>query len=102
MPKPNFSEFLDLVVKRGTYRNIDLYANDCGLMVDAVLKFEELPNCLAVIEEHTGIEIISKLPITKHRYRKNRTPAVDILTPNQKDFIRNHCNEEFKLLGYSA
>jgi hypothetical protein len=101
-PNPNFSEFLDLVIKKGTYRNYDLYSDDSGLLVDFVLKFEDLPDCLAVVEEHTGIKIINNLPVTKNNYRKNRTPAIEILTSSQKEFITKHCSEEFDLFGYTV
>ena len=99
-PKPDFADFLDLVVRRGTYRNFDLYAADGTILLDRVLKYEDLPDCLSAVNLHKGSLEIDRLPLTKNRFRKDTRPAADILSRRQKEFIAHHCEAEFDLLGY--
>lgn len=96
----NFDAFLDRVVKRGKYRNFDLYSEDGIPIVDTILKYEEIPDCFLPIRERTGIDISSILPKTKHRFRKDRRPAKDVLSGLQKKMIQSICRQEFELSNY--
>lgn len=97
----SFEAFLDRVVERGKYRNFDLYAADGVPLVDAVLKYEEMPDCFGPLRERTGIDIASILPKTKHMFRTDRRPAADVLSERQKETIATLCRPEFELSNYA-
>ena len=98
--KEDFDDFLDLTVHQGQYRNIELYSDDNGLLVDMVLKLEEIPTCLSLIENELGIDLLQYMPVTKNRFRRDQRSATEILSRNQKDAVVAHCRDEFELLGY--
>jgi hypothetical protein len=97
----SFDRYLDLVVKRGKYRNFDLYSENGLPVVDEVLKYEELPECFTLLKERIGIDISPILPKTKHLHRTDRRPARDVLSDLQKEMIQLICRQEFERSGYA-
>jgi len=96
----NFHDLLHNVVMEGRYRNLDLYCYNGVPIVDAILKYEELPDCLRDISDLVGSDISLGLPRTKHQFRHDHRPAREILTKEQKRVVFSRCKMEFDLLGY--
>lgn len=97
----SFDRYLDRVVKRGKYRNFDLYSENGVPVVDEVLKYEDLPDCFLLLKERIGIDISPILPKTKHLHRSDRRPAKDVLSDLQKEMIQLICAQEFERSGYA-
>jgi len=96
-----FDEHLDRIVQQGKYRNFDLYSEDGVPVVDAVLRYEDMPGCFLEVQARTGIAFAQGLPFTKHRFRTDRRPAVEVLSDRQKALVQKVCHEEFELSGYA-
>ena len=93
-------DFLDEYVRAGEYRNFDLYAADGKLLVDRVLRYEELWPELAALAQRWGKPLPQVPPRAKGDYRKDRRPAAELLSSAQKRTICEICHEEFALHGY--
>ena len=98
----SFEQYLDLVVRRGKYRNFDLYSENGLPIVDEVLKYEELPECFTSLKERIGIDVSPTLPKTKHLHRSDRRPAREVLSDLQKEMIHLICRQEFDRSGYAC
>jgi hypothetical protein len=93
-------DFLDDYVRGAEYRNFDLYAADGRLLVDRVLRYEDLWRELAQLAQRWGKPLPAVPPRAKGRYRHDRRPAAELLSPAQKRLIVDICREEFVLHGY--
>jgi len=94
------AEFLDEVVSKGEYRNFDLYSDGAHLLVDKVIRYEELWEHLRDFAQSFGERLPEQLPTAKSQYRKDRRPASEILSADHKRRVYERCAEEFELLGY--
>ena len=97
----NFKNFLDEVIAKGDYSNYECYTFNDKLLVDHVLKYEDLPGCLARIEDKLGIKLQNNFPMTKHHYRSNSENAHNLLSNSQKKIIQKNCKREIELMGYN-
>jgi len=97
---PPDKNFIDTIIKKGEYKNIDLYTNTNGkLLVNKVFKYEDLPDCLTEIEQAIGISIAKDFPHAKKS--RPRPSTDDILTEEHKRIIQDICQAEFELLNYT-
>ena len=95
-----FPECLDRMVHKGGYRNYDLYAIDGKIAADVVLRYESLQADLSAVLARLSLPTDAQLPKAKSHFRDDRRPAREILSRDQKRFIRTHCDEEFVAFGY--
>jgi hypothetical protein len=97
----NWSDALETVLEECQYLNHELYSENGQLLVDKVLRFENLWSELGQIAtERFHRTIPSVPPQAKTRHRKDHRPASEILTDNQKSRIVERCKFEFELMGY--
>ncbi|MEM7539319.1 MAG: hypothetical protein AAF639_44590 [Chloroflexota bacterium] len=98
----DLSQTIDFVLKRRLIRNYDIYAVNQQVVADKVVRYEHLEEDLRAVEEQLGLSFLSHLPRTKANSRKDRTPARDILSSQQKAVIQSLCAEEFALFDYET
>jgi hypothetical protein len=96
----DFEEFLDRVVRSGSYAGFPIWSIDGKSVVDEFIRQENLKADLDRIGARLGIEIPEILPMMKSRTRTDRRPAAEILSAEQKQIVYEHCKEEFEILGY--
>lgn len=96
----SINDLLDEVVEKGEYRNFDLYSVDGSVVVDRVFRYENLWSELSALAEQVGGAIPARPPKAKSRYRRDRQPAGNLLSQQQKHRVYDICREEFALLGY--
>jgi hypothetical protein len=98
----DFAYALDKTIETGKFRNYQLYTVNGVLAVDFIIRYEQLADDVKRVEEKLqGIEILSRLPVTKGASRSDRRPAAELLTVAQKLAIQKVCAEEFALMGYA-
>jgi hypothetical protein len=97
----SFDRLLDEVVRNGGYSGFNRWSIDGEPAVDDFIRQENLKADLARIGERLGIAIPGELPQLKGSARKDRRPAREILTQEQKRIVYEHCRREFEILGYS-
>lgn len=96
----DLSQTIDFVLKRRLIRNYDIYAVGQQAVADNVVRYEYLEEDLRAVEEEIGLPIVSHLPRTKAHSRKDRTPASEVLSLQQKAAIQALCEEEFEMFDY--
>ncbi len=94
------SRALDEMIDGAEFRNFDLYAAEGKPIVDKVLRYEKLSEELAAVAKRMGEALPPVLPLSKGHYRKDRSPASQLLSDAQKARVREICREEFELMGY--
>ena len=100
-PNVDFTTFLDAIVRSGGYANFGSYAINGTIAVDFVIQHATLADDIKRVESALGgIDILSRLPVTKGQYRTDRRPAREILNESQKALIQQRCAREFELFGY--
>lgn len=93
-------DFFDEYIRGAEYRNYELYAADGVLLVDRVLRYEQLWAELAQLARRWGKALPQQPPRAKGHYRLDRRPAAELLSPAQKRAVYDICREEFELHGY--
>lgn len=93
-------EFFDEVIEQGDYRNFDLYTIDGKPAVDDVFRYEDLQQSLAAVARRVGATVPETMPLAKGQHRRDRRPAREVLSDDQKRRVRDVCREEFDLLSY--
>ncbi|MEX2296426.1 MAG: hypothetical protein WD715_03355 [Dongiaceae bacterium] len=91
---------IDEVIKSGT-PNIDKYRIDGAVVVDRILRYENLHADLASIADRIGVDISPCLPRAKSKSRKPEHATARLLTWEQQERIAERHAETFDLLGYS-
>ena len=78
------------------------YADGDTVMVDSVLKFEELEKGMKEVAEETGVREFRKenLPRCKASYRKSEKPYWKIMDPECKERVEEICKKEVNEFGY--
>jgi len=96
----SFERLLDQVVRQGGYEGFRRWSIGGIPAVDDFIRQESLLQDLRRIGERLGIPIPDDLPQLKGNARKDRRPAREILTDEQKRIVFETCRAEFNLLGY--
>ena len=93
---------IDRVVDTESYLNYPLYTIDGKLVVDRVLRFEDLERELNEHLTELGAPSVAGIGRAKGGFRSDRAPAREILTPGQREKIRAAAGFEFDLMGYES
>lgn len=67
---------------------------------DFVIRFENMPGDLAVLEDKFGLTLNDSLPFTKHKFRKDKKHAKGVLTDTQKERCYAKYRQQFDTFGY--
>jgi hypothetical protein len=89
-------------IARGDYLNHPLYTIGGRVAVDEVWEFDRLSNHVRVAAQRLGLDPEAALPRAKSGFRKDKRPAVEVLTSAQRRRIRDDAAFEFELMGYEA
>jgi hypothetical protein len=92
---------LEIVIAEGRYRNIDLYSIGGEIVVDILLRFEQLAQWPTTLAFSLQLASLRDLPRTKVSYRGDRAPATDLLSSCQKYQIQKVCYDEFQHFGWA-
>jgi len=87
-------------IARRDYLNHPLYTIGGRVAVDEIWAFERLSDHVRSAAERLGLDPDAALPRAKSQFRKDKRPAVEILTPAQRRRIRDDAAFEFELMGY--
>jgi hypothetical protein len=93
-------DLIDRYAKRNSNEDIGLYSIDGEIIVDDILRQENLIDDLKRTAGKLGFEIPEALPRAKSKYRSDRRPAREILTDEQKQRIYERHRRTFELLNY--
>jgi hypothetical protein len=96
----SFPQYFDEFIRGGTYATHKLYMIDDKPVIDDFLRQESLHQDLKRIGMKLGFPVPEELTRTKTRSRKDKRPAREILSDEQKSIIDKFCRPEFELLGY--
>ncbi|MEO7654212.1 MAG: hypothetical protein ABIS23_00830 [Sphingomicrobium sp.] len=99
-PNSTLEEQVDIAIETGSYLNYPLYCSDGKVVVDEIWKFEEMWERLAELAARLGKSTPSAPPRAKSAYRKDRRPAAELLTKDQRRRIAEAARIEFELLGF--
>ena len=95
----DFSLVLDAVVRAGKrYVGHPWYINDGKVIVDDFVRHESIPDDMARICGRLGLPPL-ELPRAR-QHDRDRKPAREILTAEQRLFIQEACAPEFELFGW--
>jgi hypothetical protein len=95
-----FTRHLNRTVKGGQYATFRYYSVDDKPVVDDVIKLESIKEDLRRIGERIGFAVPDELPRRRGKSRTDKRAAREILTPEQRDIVYEHCRPEFEFLGY--
>ena len=91
---------IDLAIETGSYLNYPYYCVDGVPIVDELWRFEEMWARLAELGSRIGKTVPANRPRSKSQFRKDRRPAREVLTKEQRRRIAEDARIEFELLGF--
>lgn len=97
--RPSFSEFLRSP-RAHKLSNFRIYSNNGKVAVDKIYKYEEMENALKDIKEVLFLPDNLELPHTKNKSRKDKRDYKEFINENDKEYIKNKCRKEIKILNY--
>ena len=97
---PPFPQYFEEFIRGGTYATYPLYTIDGVPVVDEFLRQETLYEDLRRVGAKLGFEVPKELARPKTDVRKDKRPAREILSDEQKGIVYEFCRPEFELLGY--
>jgi hypothetical protein len=99
--KMTFEQHLEEVVRdrHRTWSCSRIYSIDGKSVMDGFLLHDTLKEDIARLRERLRLPAF-ELPPARAKRRKDRRPAVEVLTEAQKDFICQKCTFEFELFGW--
>jgi hypothetical protein len=96
----SFETVVEAIVQDGGHDDFDLYAENGVVLVDRIFRQEALSEAVEDICRTIGVTGDIALARAKGSHRKDRRPARDILTDDQKRAIRKRSAFSFDVLGY--
>lgn len=82
------------------YHNFPYYTFGKKILVDKILKYENLKADIFELEQKLGINISQNYIFTKNKHRNKENTIDQILTFAQKDKIYQDCKFEFDIMNY--
>ncbi len=96
---PPIETFLRTVGRRSV-SNHHLYADEHGLLVDQVLRYEHLADELTALGEELGLGPLPELPRAKGSHRSDRRDPARALSPEAIAIVAELCAPEIELVGF--
>ncbi len=91
---------IEEAIETKSYLNHPLYYADGKVLVDEVWRYAEMWERLADLAARLGQPTPTRPPRAKSAYRKDRRPAAEVLTTEQKRRIQEDARIEFELMGF--
>ncbi|WP_129597698.1 sulfotransferase family 2 domain-containing protein [Methanohalophilus profundi] len=85
----------------GLISNWYIYTINDEIAVDFVGRYENMSECLHFIKDKIRICDEIKLPLSKHKYRKNKSHYSEILDKHSRAKIEKICANEISVLSYN-
>ena len=101
-PETELDAEIEQAIATRSYLNYPLYCAGGQVIVDEVWRHEEMWDRLARLAERLGQAVPTAPPRAKGEYRRDRRPAHEVLTAEQRARIAEDARIEFELLGYEA
>jgi hypothetical protein len=95
-----FEAMVEAIVQAGDHNDFGLYAENSDLLVDKIYRQEFLNEAIAEICSAIGVSDHTVPVHAKSGHRKDRRPARNILTEDQKREIRKRSAFSFDVLGF--
>jgi hypothetical protein len=89
-----------LGLPKNKVRNYETYTIHGKLAVDFVGRYENLAEDLQKVMTEVGVKDPLTIPVTHHKFRKDKRPYRDVYTPEMRDIIAKVYPEEIELLRY--
>lgn len=99
-PEAELVAEIDKAIATRNYLNYPLYTVGGKVVVDELWRFEEMWTKLAALAERVGQTVPEAPPRAKGGHRKDRRPAHEVLSADQRRRIAEDARIEFELLGY--
>jgi hypothetical protein len=97
--KPSMQEFFDSV-PQGILSNLQFYTIDGEIVLDHVIRYENLADEIACLSRRIGLDSLLKLPRAKSNTRTDRRPYREVLGPTERSIIAARCSREIDLFDY--
>lgn len=97
--RPPMAEFFELASQRAI-SNLQFYAIDGEVVLDHVLRYENLSEEVELLSRMLGLGSSLQLPRAKSDTRTDRRPYSEVLGPTEREVIARRCAREIELLGY--
>lgn len=82
------------------YHNFPFYTSGKKILVDKILKYENLESEILELEKKLHINISKNYIFTKNKYRNKKNTVDQLLSSKQKDVIYQDCKFEFDIMNY--
>lgn len=100
-PRPTISEFIESeTISALRSKGLELYTIDGVVVVDRILRYENLEEELDEVRRLVGIPPPLELPRAKASFRNDRRPHREVFDDEQRRVIADRFQEEIELLGY--
>lgn len=99
-PEQEIEEEIEQAIEKRSYLNYPIYCDGEQVIVDEVWRYEEMWDRLAELAERLGQAVPEAPPRAKSGHRRDRRPAREILSDEQRRRIAEDARIEFELLGY--
>lgn len=99
---PSLLEFLRLAVESNRVKisNWSLYTENDKVIVDEILRYEDLSDGFTRLWQIVGGHGLPVLPRAKGRARRDRRHYSEVLGPTERDLISKACRREIEHFGY--
>ena len=101
-PEAELDAEIEAAIATKSYLNFPLYCDGGQIIVDEVWRYEEMWDRLRALAERLGQPVPETPPRAKGGHRRDRRPAHEVLTADQRRRIAEDAAIEFDLLGYEA
>ena len=100
LPDSQIGSQIEAVIATREYLNFPLYAAGGRLLVQQVWEYADAWRRLRDLAAALGTTVPSNLPQAKAGFRKDRRPALEILTSRQRSAVYADARFEFDLMNY--
>jgi hypothetical protein len=97
---PDFMAFLQRLQREDLLSNYATYAIDGRIVVDHMLRYENLQSGLEQLGRELALPGPLNLPRTKQEFRKDRRPYTEFYTAESRDFVAAACAAEIAAFDY--
>lgn len=101
-PEAELDAEVETAIATKSYLNFPLYCESGQIIVDEVWRYEEMWDRLRALAERLGQPIPETPPRAKGGHRRDRRPAREVLSADQRRRIAEDAAIEFELLRYEA